>query len=657
MQLEPSLIFHERYRLVSRLGGGAYGEVWLAEDTQLDLQVALKIYIALDDKGLDDFKSEFKNSFGLTHPNLLHAYHLDICENRPYLVMPYCGQSALSLVGHADEMTVWRFIRDVASGLEYLHQNGIVHRGIKPVNVLIDDEGTFLLSDFGISTEMRSTLRRNSTRQMNTSTLNESLPYMGPEMFASQPVSIYASDIWALGATLYEIVTGHVPAEGRGGVVLLDGGCLELPNTTFSTVLVDTIMSCLKKEPWDRPKAPQLAEKANAVLSGKLSIKENGFGKTKPIGAQGSPNTPPANEQDGKKTVVVTPDDRKEKNRTTLLLVLFGAVFAGALSYFLLPGPSSNDEQLVHDESVIVIDSVQESVVKPAKNDSLQSEQLAEVIAKVDARPSSDDDEQGKSVKEKEKEEKNSKDELKDNKKKKKDKDSSEVTDESQNDAGKKVKEKPSEEEDQDETYDESEDSDESVGSTITYYDKRMYPNGETYEGDMRNGQKNGHGVYKFADGRVYDGEWVSNKQSGKGKMTWSNGDKYDGDWSNGVRSGYGEFQYANGKEYIGNFKNNKYHGSGTLYYASNESVECYTGNWSEGKKSGQGTMKWRNGARYDGNWSNDNRHGQGVYTWSNGERYVGEFTNGKMTGNAKVYFANGNLKEEGYFIDGRRSK
>lgn len=83
--LQPDTLFDRRYRLIERKGSGSFGQVWLARDEQLDLEVAIKIYIALDDRGVEDFKSEYKAAYGLNHSCLLHANYYDVSENRPYL--------------------------------------------------------------------------------------------------------------------------------------------------------------------------------------------------------------------------------------------------------------------------------------------------------------------------------------------------------------------------------------------------------------------------------------------------------------------------------------------------------------------------------------------------------------------------------------------
>lgn len=270
MDIQAEELFNGRYRLLSEKGRGAFGDVWLAHDEQTDLDVAIKIYIVLDNRGIDEFKSEYKNAYTLNHPNLLHAYHFDVVDNRPFLVMPYCPGSAESLIGCTDESIIWRFIRDVASGLAYLHSKNILHRDIKPDNILSDSEGNFLITDFGVSTKMKSTLRRNSTRMNNSGDISGTVGYMAPELFTKSPEAVKATDIWAFGVTLYEIINGELPFFGQGGIMLERGAEVPELKGSWSEGLKQTVESCLAKDTWNRPTSSQLAAYASKCVQGDI---------------------------------------------------------------------------------------------------------------------------------------------------------------------------------------------------------------------------------------------------------------------------------------------------------------------------------------------------------------------------------------------------
>lgn len=268
MQIHPDTLFHGRYLMKELKGRGSFGEVWLARDQKLDMDVAVKVYIALDTRGVEEFKSEYKTAFGLNHPNLLHAHHFDICEDRPYLVMPYCQGSAMNLIGNVDEMTLWHFIHDVANGLSYLHEMEIVHHDIKPDNILIDENNRFLITDFGISVKFRSTLRRNSAREFTGNPTGGSMPYMAPELFSEQAEAVNASDIWAMGVTLYEMMVSELPFFGQGGAMQLNGAKIPDIAGDYSDALKKVVKQCLSQDAWDRPTAKQLLEWAQTAING-----------------------------------------------------------------------------------------------------------------------------------------------------------------------------------------------------------------------------------------------------------------------------------------------------------------------------------------------------------------------------------------------------
>ena len=266
-ELREETLIKDRYRLIRQLGEGSFGEVWLAADTLLSgMQVALKFYQRTDAEGQEGFTREYTRVQHLKHENLLTATYFDFYMRRPFLVMDYCAEGAASrFKGHMNEQQIWKFVHDVAAGLAYMHQQNppIIHQDIKPGNVLLHGSGRFVVTDFGIS---RSSL--SSTGSSEALKSAGTVAYMGPERFLSNAETIMASDIWSLGASIYELVTGVYPFEGRGGVAFKMG--FEMPNlpSGFSRSLDSLMKACLARETWDRPRAAQVADYAAAILRG-----------------------------------------------------------------------------------------------------------------------------------------------------------------------------------------------------------------------------------------------------------------------------------------------------------------------------------------------------------------------------------------------------
>ena len=248
--------------LKNYLGAGQFGEVWCAYDNIMKKDVAVKFYVSLDKKGREEFFKEYELANSLKQDNLLSAMSLGEFENRPYLVLEYCPKGAASrLVGNLQpqqEEIIWRFVKDVAAGLAYLHNHDIVHQDIKPENVLENNAGRFIIADFGISTNVRGTMRKQSGRQSNVG----SVAYMAPEKFNADPAIIKAGDIWALGASIYELATGKLPFASMGGVMQKNGAEIpEIVSKGYSDELNSLMHKCLALEPWDRIKAEEIAEK------------------------------------------------------------------------------------------------------------------------------------------------------------------------------------------------------------------------------------------------------------------------------------------------------------------------------------------------------------------------------------------------------------
>ena len=280
---ESGQLFDNHYKLLRSLNtDGGTADVWLALDAntvkdrsrlddaphlsddevqELGLVVAIKIYRpknALDIEGEQRFRDEYMIVFNCNHTNLLHPTNYSIFDEVPYLVLPYCRQgSSEKLIGKLKkDADIWKYIEDVASGLAYLHActPPIIHQDIKPGNILIDDIFNYAITDFGISSK-KGGKHGYYFDDENSGTL----AYMAPERFLESTEPIPQSDIWAFGATLYELLTGNVPFGEDGGYAQAQQSVAMPDVPGVSADIQRLIHACLALNPEDRPTAEQLA--------------------------------------------------------------------------------------------------------------------------------------------------------------------------------------------------------------------------------------------------------------------------------------------------------------------------------------------------------------------------------------------------------------
>lgn len=257
MELKKGYLFHDRYLLVASLGSGASAEVWKAKDTKANnLMVALKIFSEhseFDTYGLQNFKHEFTTVYNMKQSNLLPPTGYDVCEGRPYLIMQYCENgSCSSMAGRMEEEDIIKFLHDVSAGLEYLHDHNIIHLDIKPDNILLDDNCNFLVTDFGISVSGNGDISDSNGMSGGTRA------YMAPERFEGKTAN--ASDMWSLGATAVELLTGTPPYGEHGGLLQAEGEPLpELPK--LQPEVKNLIMRCLELDPAKRIRANEIRQK------------------------------------------------------------------------------------------------------------------------------------------------------------------------------------------------------------------------------------------------------------------------------------------------------------------------------------------------------------------------------------------------------------
>jgi serine/threonine protein kinase len=272
--LEPGQNFADSYQLVRFIDTGGFAEVW--EAVFMGETVALKIFPKLNEEGVEKVKAQFAES-KLLHTHLIVPRHFGVYDGRPYFVMNFCGGgNASRKIGECDEKELAKCIFHIAGALAYLHENEYVHQDIKPNNILLDNRENYYLTDLGLSVKLRQTIRRytqgiNEKKDNKTTGTAGIAPacYRGPELYNNTSISkppLQASDIWAFGATIFEIASGDVPFGELGGMVQVNNPePPDLPNS-FSPEFNSIIKKCLAKETWDRPKASDLEEWAGYYL-------------------------------------------------------------------------------------------------------------------------------------------------------------------------------------------------------------------------------------------------------------------------------------------------------------------------------------------------------------------------------------------------------
>ena len=256
LTLQPGMLVNQRYQLVKPLGAGGFAQVWLAQDTFIDHQVALKVFnlqINDDNQGLvATMQRDFLIPAKLNHPHLLRVFHFDRWGDRPFLVMEYCAGGSLTRLLTASEglsdQSLSQLFREVGAALQHLHEKGIVHQDIKPDNILIAEDGRFVLSDFGISSRLRSTLRATAQQKVFLT-----MAYAAPERFDRQPQALPASDVFSLGITLFELMTQEVPWLGAGGVALKNGAEIPALPDSCNPAVVALLDRALQLQPAERP--------------------------------------------------------------------------------------------------------------------------------------------------------------------------------------------------------------------------------------------------------------------------------------------------------------------------------------------------------------------------------------------------------------------
>ena len=208
----------ERYIIVSELGQGGMADVYLAMDTVLNREVAIKILrgeLANDPVSLLRFQREANAASTINHPNIVEIYDVGEWQHKQYIVMEYVrGKTLKQLIsyrGAIEQKEAIAIMKQLVEATMIAHQNNIIHRDIKPQNILVKDDGTIKITDFGIA------LAQDSVQLTQTDSVMGSVHYLAPELARGETASVQ-SDIYSLGIVLYELLTGEVPFRGESPV-------------------------------------------------------------------------------------------------------------------------------------------------------------------------------------------------------------------------------------------------------------------------------------------------------------------------------------------------------------------------------------------------------------------------------------------------------
>jgi serine/threonine-protein kinase len=267
-------LFDGRYKIIKKLGAGGMATVYLAEDQELGRRIAIKILNARhasDKQFVERFRREASSAAGLSHPNIVQIYDRGNAEGTYYIAMEVIeGRSLKELVlerGPSPIPVAINYARQILAALRFAHRNGVVHRDIKPHNVLVDEEGRVKVTDFGIA-------RAGASEMTEVGSIIGTAQYLSPEQARGAPVDD-RSDLYSVGVLLYELLTGEAPYNGDTPVEIAMKHLSAIPappsakRPEIPPELDSVVLRALAKNPDDRHQsAEEMDADLNAISKG-----------------------------------------------------------------------------------------------------------------------------------------------------------------------------------------------------------------------------------------------------------------------------------------------------------------------------------------------------------------------------------------------------
>ena len=388
---------NDRYEIIKTIGEGGMANVYLANDTILDRKVAIKVLrgdLSNDEKFIRRFKREALSVSNLSHPNIVEVYDVGEEDGNYYIVMEYIeGKTLKQLLQKRGALTLNEVIdimTQLTDGLAHAHEAYIIHRDIKPQNIMIEDNGLVKITDFGIAMAL------NSSQLTQTNSVMGSVHYLPPEQ-ANGKGSTVKSDIYSLGILMYELLTGSVPFKGDTAVeIALKHMKEKIPsirkqNPTIPQSVENIVLKATAKNPKNRYdnvrdmyKDLQTALQRDNEKRLVYEYPENDLEETKVIPQVTKEikqviDKPTAKEEDTDDDSVLKEKDEKNKLPIILAVVLLGTLIVLAGVYLLI---TSKDVKEVKVPNVVGLTT--EKAIKMIKEKGLEYTTKSEESATVE---------------------------------------------------------------------------------------------------------------------------------------------------------------------------------------------------------------------------------------------------------------------------------
>ncbi len=361
----------DRYQIIKSIGEGGMANVYLAYDTILDRNVAVKVLrgdLATDEKFVRRFQREALSASSLSNPNIVEVYDVGEDNGEYYIVMEYVeGKHLKSLLKKRGKLTtaeVIDIVLQITNGLSVAHDSYIIHRDIKPQNILILENGLIKITDFGIAVAM------NSTQLTQTNSVMGSVHYIPPEQASGKGATLQ-SDIYSIGILMYELLTGKLPFRGDNAVEIalkhlkepIPSIREELPDLPQS--VENIILKATAKNPKNRySDAREMHEDLQTCLDEsranelKISFKypENDYDDTKILEAvkEADISSAKPKKKESGEEVIARKINKNESNSQNKILIILGSIFVGLVVivttiFVLIPYVTSSKSTAIPD--------------------------------------------------------------------------------------------------------------------------------------------------------------------------------------------------------------------------------------------------------------------------------------------------------------------